>query len=212
LTGVTVKVPPLQIVAVWLGITGFGFMVTVTVNVAPTQLPAAPDVGVTVYVAVTGALVLLVSVPVIDAPLPAAPPVKPTPAGAPHAYVVPAGTMVTGGALTGVTVKVPPLQIVAVWLGITGFGFMVTVTVNVAPTQLPAAPDVGVTVYVAVTGALVLLVSVPVIDAPLPAAPPLKPAPAGAPHAYVVPAGTMVTGGASTGVTVKLPPLQIVAV
>ena len=44
----------------------------------------------------------------------------------------------------------PPLQIVSV-LGVTnGFGLIDTVTVKVSPTQFPAEPEVGVTVYVAV--------------------------------------------------------------
>jgi hypothetical protein len=46
----------------------------------------------------------------------------------------------------GLTVNAFPLQMVVSVFGITGIGFTVTVTVNVAPTQLPAAPDVGVTV------------------------------------------------------------------
>ena len=45
--------------------------------------------------------------------------------------------------LAGVTVKVAPLQINDVIAVIAGFGFTVTVTVNVEPGQLPA---VGVTV------------------------------------------------------------------
>jgi hypothetical protein len=58
--------------------------------------------------------------------------------------------MVPGGLLDGVMVNVPLLQMEVVCAGMTGFGLMVTVTVNVLPTQLPAAPEVGVTVYVAV--------------------------------------------------------------
>jgi len=45
--------------------------------------------------------------------------------------------------LTGVTVKVPPLQILVVIFVIAGIGFTVTVTVNVFPVHEPA---VGVTV------------------------------------------------------------------
>ena len=48
--------------AVVLAIDAFGFTVTVTVNVEPTQLPAAPLVGVTVYTTVCAVLVKLVSV------------------------------------------------------------------------------------------------------------------------------------------------------
>jgi hypothetical protein len=81
--------------------------------------------------------------------------------------------------LTGVAVKAVPPHVAAVMLLMYGVGLMVTVTVNVGPEHPPA---VGVTVYVAVATALVVLVSVPVIDAPLPAAPPKKFAPAGAPQ------------------------------
>ena len=46
----------------------------------------------------------------------------------------------------GAMVKMPPLQIVATWFGITGVGFTVIVTLNDDPTQVPAAPEVGITV------------------------------------------------------------------
>jgi len=79
----------------------------------------------------------------------ALPPVTPpVTIGAPQVYVVPAGTMVVaaGTPFTGVTVNDVPLHIVAVCAGMTGFGLTVTVTVNGEPTQVPAAPEVGVTV------------------------------------------------------------------
>jgi len=77
------------------------------------------------------------------ADVPAAPPViPPVTAGAAHVYVVPAGTM-PSVRLTGAMVKLPPLQMVTVWLFTAGFGFTVIVTVNVVPVQLPVA---GVTV------------------------------------------------------------------
>ena len=80
-SGVTVKVSPLQIVAVILVITGAGLTVTVTVNGVPVQVAV---VGVTVYVAVTGAFVVLVKVPLmlVGLPLLADPPVNPDPPGA----------------------------------------------------------------------------------------------------------------------------------
>jgi hypothetical protein len=59
--------------------------------------------------------------------------------------------------LVGVTLKAVALQIVAVVLAIAAFGFTVTVIVNVAPVH---TPERGVTVYVAVAGALVELASV----------------------------------------------------
>ena len=65
-----------------------------------------------------------------------------------------------GTPLAGLTVNAVPLQTVAVCAGMAGTGLTVTVTVNVAPTQLPAAPDVGVTVYVAVCAVLVGLTRV----------------------------------------------------
>ena len=66
-----------------------------------------------------------------------------------HVYVVDAGT-ISLPLLLGVTVNAVPLHIVAVLLAITGVGFTVTVTVKLVPTQLPASPLVGVTVYTTV--------------------------------------------------------------
>jgi hypothetical protein len=139
-TGLTVKSTPLQMETVISVIAGFGLTVTVTVNVAPGQLP---EVGVTVYVAVCAVFVGLISVPVILAPAPATPPVRPpVTTGAVHVYAVPAGTMplVT---LTGVAVKAVALQVMAVMAVIAGLGLTVTVTENVDPGH---APEVGVTV------------------------------------------------------------------
>ena len=48
--------------------------------------------------------------------------------------------------LVGVTEKAVPEQMVGVVPTIKGFGLTTTVMVNVLPTQLPAAPEVGVTV------------------------------------------------------------------
>ena len=133
-------------------------MVATTVNVGPVQLPL---VGVTVYVAVCGMFVGFVSVPaMLDCPVANAPPVKlPVTVGALHAYVVPDGT-ISPPPLLGVTVKPVPLQVLAVLFAIVALGLTVTVTVNVDPTQLPAAPLVGVTVYTTVCVVLVKLVSV----------------------------------------------------
>jgi hypothetical protein len=118
--------------------------------------------------------------------------------------------MVAGGALDGLTEKVPPLQIVAGWFGMTGFGFMVTVTVKLAPGQPPAD---GVMVYTAVWGVLVVFVNVPVMeDTFVPEAPPENPEPDGADQLYVVPAGTKVVGGVLVGVIVNVLPLQIIDV
>jgi len=57
---------------------------------------------------------------------------------------VPAGTIPLV-MLAGVTVNADSLQTVDVIAVIAGFGFTVTVTVNVGPVQVPAG-DVGVTV------------------------------------------------------------------
>ena len=74
-----------------------------------------------------------------------APPVKPpVTTGALHAYVVLAG--IISVPLVGVTVNATPLHVVAVLFAIVVLGLTVTIIVNVDPTQLPAAPLVGVTV------------------------------------------------------------------
>ncbi len=115
--------------------------------------------------------------------------------------------MVVGGALEGITEKVPPLQIVAGWLGMSGLGLMVTVTVKLVPGQPPAD---GVMVYTAVWGVLVVLVNVPEIDDTfVPEVPPKNPEPDGDDQLYVVPAGTIIVGGVLVGVIVKVLPLQI---
>jgi len=157
--GDVVNAVPLHIVAVWFGTTGRGLIVATTVNVGPVQLPL---VGVTVYVAVCAVFVGLVSVPLIlDCPVAVAPPVNPpvTTGNALHAYVVHDGTM-SPPPLLGVTVNPVPLQVLAVLLSIVALGLTVTVTVNVDPTQFPAAPLVGVTVYTTVCAVLVKLVNV----------------------------------------------------
>ena len=76
------------------------------------------------------------------------PVIPPVTMGAGHEYVVPAGTIVVaaGAPSTGLTVNVAPLHIVEVYTNKTGVGLTVTVTVKLAPTHAPAAPDVGVTV------------------------------------------------------------------
>ena len=70
--------------------------------------------------------------------------------------------------LVGVTEKLLPLHAVAVVFAIAAFGLTVTVTVNVAPTQFPVVPLVGVTVYTTVCAVLVKLVSVcPMVLTPM---------------------------------------------
>ena len=134
-----------------------GLIVTVTVKVAPGQVPGG-DVGVMLYVAVPVALSVLllnsVAVRVVGEPVLAAPPLMPDAiVGMLQAYVVPAGKTV----VVGVYVKAAPLHIVAAsfWEATIAAGLTVTVTVNTAPAQLPGA-EVGVTTYVAVNAPVVV--------------------------------------------------------
>lgn len=69
----------------------------------------------------------------------------------------------------GFIVKLLALHIAVVRSWIAGIGLTVTVTLNVAPIQVP---DVGVTVYVAVPELLPELESMPLMFAPPPANPP----------------------------------------
>jgi hypothetical protein len=127
-------------------------------------------------------LVGLFSVPLIfDAVVPDCPPVSPpVTEGAAQLNVVPAGTM-PFTPLVGVTVNAIPLQVVAVIAVIVVTALIVIVSVNVAP-----APQLvnGVTIYVAVTAALVVFTSCPVIllDAMVCDCPPVKPVPVGNVH------------------------------
>lgn len=74
--------------------------------------------------------------------------------------MVPAGTVVNGAPSKGVTENEVPLHICWFWGGITAIGVTATVTVKGLPTQVPAAPDVGVTVYVALAELFVEFVKV----------------------------------------------------
>ena len=79
----------------------------------------------------------------IAAFVPVTPPViPPVTAGADQLYNVPEGTIPFIPSV-GVTVNVTPLQVTPVIAAIDTLGFTVTVTVNVAPVQLP---DNGVTI------------------------------------------------------------------
>ena len=92
-------------------------------------------------------MVGLVRVPVIDAPLPPTPPVRPpVTTGTPQVYVILPGT-IPSVPFTGVTVKAEALHAATVILLMAGFGFTVIVTVKFDPVQVAVA---GVTVYVAV--------------------------------------------------------------
>jgi len=135
---------------------GTGFTTTVAVIGVPLQLLA---VGVMVKVTVTGALVVLVNVPLISpAPL-AAIPVTAALLSLVQLYTVPA----TALPFNTIVVIADPEQIVcddgvAVAEGV---GFTSTVAVTGVPEQ-PLA--FGVIVKVTVTGALVVLVNVPLIS------------------------------------------------
>jgi len=142
-----------------LSTVGVGFTVMVKVSGVPGQ-PFA--VGVTVTVDVTGALPVLVAVKVAILPLPE--PAKPMDASLlVQAYVVPATGFVK---LTAVVVA-PLHKVWSLTLSTEGVGFTVMVNVSTGPGQ-PLA--VGVTVTVAVTGALPVFVAVKVPILPLPEA------------------------------------------
>ena len=98
---------------------------------------------------------MIVAVLVPDNP-PVMPPVT---IGADQLYNVPDGTIPLVPSV-GVKLNDTPLQVVAVIAEITAVGLMVTDTVKGLPVQ---EPDTGVTVYVAVTAVLPVLVKVPVI-------------------------------------------------
>ena len=100
----------------------------------------------TEYTTLIGAFVVFVNVPdILAAFVPDVNPVIPTFVGADQLYVVPLGTIFPP-LLEGVTVNVPPEQIVAVCeVVIEGFGFTVTVTVKFEPGHGPVG-EVGVTV------------------------------------------------------------------
>jgi hypothetical protein len=122
-------------------IVGFGLTITDTVNVPVHVFGLVPDVAVTLYVAVTAELVVLVNVPdILLALVPADSPLRPEAVGADHVYTVPDGT-VPSVPSAGVNEKGASLHIVIVLLLIAGFGLTVTDTVNVFPIQ---APDIGV--------------------------------------------------------------------
>ncbi len=92
--------------------------------------------------------------------------------GAAQAYRVPKGTMPEGA-----YAKVTLLQDEVVCEAIVATGFTVTVTLNTVPVQVPGG-DVGVTLYTAVTGAPVVLVSTSVIVLlAVPEDPPVTPVP-----------------------------------
>jgi hypothetical protein len=192
--GVYENATPLVTPVVCEAIAATGLMVTDTVKTAP---PHVPDVGETTYVAVAAEAVVLVSVAVtaLGVPVLAAPPVKPAPPGAAaHVYVVPAGRL-AGTATVGVYEKATPLHIgvASACEAIVATGLTDTESVNAAPKH---PPDEGVTTYVAVTCAFVVLVRVPLIwFCVVPVAPPVKPTPPGATdHEYVVPPGIVPVG------------------
>jgi len=143
--------PAQRVLSVILSKTGSGFTVIVKILAVPLQ--PADDFGITVIVAVIGALVLLVTgkdnifpVPLIGSPIAALLFV--------HVQAV-ALTLLPLKLMVGC---VSPAQRVLFVISFkTGNGF--TVIVNVFDVPLQPAADFGVTVIVAVIGALVLLVT-----------------------------------------------------
>ncbi len=125
-------------------------------------------------------LVGLVKLPLInDAFVALNPPViPPVTVGVDQLYKVPAGT-IPFVLLTGLTVKVTPLQLTVVIAVISAVGLIVTVKVNGAPN--PQFTILGVTIYVAVLAILVVLFNVPLITltGTLCDKPPVKPTPVG---------------------------------
>lgn len=160
-------------------IVGVGFTNTVAVIGVPVQ-PLA--LGVIVNVTVTGAFVVLVSVPLIlPEPLPAIP-VTVAVLFLVQLYVVPATALLSAIGVIGVPEQTVCDDGVATALGI---GFTSTVAVIGVPGQ-PFA--VGVIVNVTVIGAFVVLVSVPLmLPEPL-AAIPVTETVLSLVHEYVVPA------------------------
>ena len=161
LLGDTWNVKPLH-TTVLIGVTsGFGFTYTVKVN--DVFSPQFALVGRIVYTAVCIVFTPLCRLPEIyDNKLPVPPPVNDTfdTTGPLQLYNVLAGT-IPFLILVGLTSNDAPLHIVVLISVITAFGFTYTTTVNVAPTQLPGAGAVGVTVYTAVRVVFVLFVKVP---------------------------------------------------
>ena len=143
---------------------GIGLTMTVAVVVGPPQ-PLAE--GVIVNVTVIGALVVLVRVPLIGVPLPEAGiPVTVAVLFLVHVNVVPLTALVSTIGVIGVPEQTLCDDGVATAFGV---GFTSTVAVISAPWQ-PFA--VGVIVKVTVTGAEVVLVSVPeILPVPLAAIP-----------------------------------------
>ena len=142
---------------------GVGFTSTVAVVDGPGQ-PLA--VGVIVKVTVTGALVVLVSEPLM-LPLPeAAIPVTVPVLSLVHAYVVPATAPLSTIVVIGLAEQIVWLDGVATASGV---GFTITVAVICGPTQ-PVAVTVGVMVKVTVCETDVRLVKIPLIVLPLPLA------------------------------------------
>jgi hypothetical protein len=149
-----------------------GFTVYVYVFGVPTQLtPPLVNVGVTVIVAVTGAVVVFVAVKLGIFPVPdATSPMLVVLFVQLYTIVPPVVGLVNVTAVLGLLLQ-------STWLATAvtvAVGFTVYVYVRGVPTQLtPPLVNVGVTVIVAVTGAVVVFVAVklgmlPVPDAPSP--------------------------------------------
>lgn len=155
-------VPMMPVVTTGLVTTGPGFTNTVAVIGVPEQAA----LGVIVNVTVTGAFVVLVSAPLISPE-----PLAAIPVTLPVLSLVQSNVVPLTAPVRAIVVIVAPEQIVCDDGVATAFAIGFTSTVAV--TGVPLHPlAVGVIVNVTVTGALVVLVSAPLI---LPAPPPAIP-------------------------------------
>ena len=119
--------PPEQ--TVWFTPTTPGKMLlilTVTVNGALGHV--GPAFAITLYKTLVGVVSVVDKEPVMLVPVPETSPATFGLFTGVHVKTVPAGKIVVGGALIGVTLNVPLLQIVAVWFGMTMPGTTVTVS------------------------------------------------------------------------------------
>ena len=146
-TGEMMNSSLLHIVSLCNNTLGRGATITITSNGFPSQLPASPETGNTLYTTVSTLLEVLYNValivsfrlgsalsPIIFALL----------ATNVHLYLVPFGIMVVSSVF-GRIINSSPLQIVSFRLVILGIGLMVTDTLKVLPGHNP--PTTGVTVY-----------------------------------------------------------------
>ena len=121
--------------------TGEGFTTTVNWNV----VLQVPKVAVIVYMALTFPVLPFNKVWLIEVcPICAVAPVNPVPVGIPQLYNTPVET-ISGSVFGGEYVKPDPEQVVNDLFVMTGFGFTVTITLNVLVQILGETPTLAVT-------------------------------------------------------------------